>query len=165
MNQIDAHTASGTKFAYERDGDVQEVVIPPVSLDSARRALKLHPADGHAEGHAEFIFRLLDEAKILLGASFEHLTAVLTPCEVRELLAAVWWTTLRVEPAEAAVFPLRQTPARTTQPAAQLLATVEMLAVIVPEEFPSLAGRVGDLPVSALMTMVHQIHLQRRSRN
>lgn len=130
------------------------VEIPPVTLDQARLALRLDPAEGHRETGREEMFRLHDQAVILLGPKFEYLCGVLQPVQMREVLAAIYRAACNPDPARYA---RDQIAARQSAPGAyDLLRHLEGVCIELATALGKSAAEIGAMPLRTAIELCEE---------
>ena len=145
--------------------DDTEITVPPVTIRQAKAALALHPADKAAEKFPAYIHRLEKELTILLGPSFDGLAGTLPPLTACDLVAMLWVSATDYQPHEPGCHLVWPEPRGTARPAAEMLATINLLADTLPKDFPLAPEQVHELALGTAFRLYHTIRPARMGLN
>ncbi len=126
--------------------DDTEITVAPVTIRQAQRALALYSQDVAAEKELAYITRLIHELDILLGPEHDGLAETLSPVTAIDLAEMLWFEAAECVP--LAYRPLLPICQRPMKPAAELLATVNALAIALREQFFLAAPQVEQMPLA-----------------
>lgn len=151
---ITAKRAAAVRFILP---DETEILIPAVSIDQARAALRLDPLEGEKETPLQYITRLQAQAKILFGAAHAHLTGKLAVMQVEEMVASLYIAACGLNAEQYALWQINQRKITNLQRSLAMLQNLDTLTVELAAQLNKLPHEIGAVPLADAVALRESI--------